>query len=301
MKEAFNVFDQNGDGFITVDELKTVLSSLGLKQGKTLEECRKMIIQVDVDGDGRVNYKEFRQMMKKVTQVIPFQAILYHPTSSSSKNCSFCSTAPRLNWISSSASKQTSSRIIFLKGFRFYTASSIKNFLKQNWRKAVNVNHHCQMQNNKTNQIAKRWLILRNSTIVFHLYFIELYLRSADTFLHLELTYDDVQRGLEHLLTLNPPTKIVNFRKSANTPYTPTKILHLELTYDDVQRGLEHLLTLNPPTKIVNFRKSANTPYTPTKITNHYKIAIPRETETTKQNCKYSLNHWTNYYKNAIP
>ncbi|EOA19331.1 hypothetical protein CARUB_v10003659mg [Capsella rubella] len=65
MKEAFNVFDRNGDGFITVDELKAVLSSLGLKQGKTLEDCRKMIMQVDVDGDGRVNYMEFRQMMKK--------------------------------------------------------------------------------------------------------------------------------------------------------------------------------------------------------------------------------------------
>ncbi|KAL1188377.1 Calmodulin-like protein 6 [Cardamine amara subsp. amara] len=65
MKEAFNVFDRNGDGFITVEELKAVLSSLGLKQGKTLEECRKMIMQVDVDGDGRVDYKEFRQMMKK--------------------------------------------------------------------------------------------------------------------------------------------------------------------------------------------------------------------------------------------
>jgi len=65
MKEAFNVFDRNGDGFISVDELKAVLSSLGLKQGKSLEDCRKMIIQVDVDGDGRVNFKEFRQMMKK--------------------------------------------------------------------------------------------------------------------------------------------------------------------------------------------------------------------------------------------
>ncbi|KAF8081744.1 hypothetical protein N665_0869s0024 [Sinapis alba] len=65
MKEAFNVFDRNGDGFITVDELKAVLSSLGLKQGKTLEECRKMIMQVDVDGDGRVDYMEFKQMMKK--------------------------------------------------------------------------------------------------------------------------------------------------------------------------------------------------------------------------------------------
>ncbi|VVB03231.1 unnamed protein product [Arabis nemorensis] len=64
MKEAFNVFDQDGDGFITVEELKSVMASLGLKQGKTLEGCKKMIMQVDADGDGRVNYKEFLQMMK---------------------------------------------------------------------------------------------------------------------------------------------------------------------------------------------------------------------------------------------
>ncbi|KAK7312403.1 hypothetical protein VNO77_36229 [Canavalia gladiata] len=64
MREAFNVFDQNGDGFITVDELRTVLASLGLKQGRTVEECKKMIMKVDVDGDGMVNYKEFKQMMK---------------------------------------------------------------------------------------------------------------------------------------------------------------------------------------------------------------------------------------------
>ncbi|KAL2332214.1 hypothetical protein Fmac_019795 [Flemingia macrophylla] len=64
MLEAFNVFDQNGDGFITVDELRTVLSSLGLKQGRTVEDCKKMIMKVDVDGDGMVDYKEFKQMMK---------------------------------------------------------------------------------------------------------------------------------------------------------------------------------------------------------------------------------------------
>ncbi|XP_057956998.1 calmodulin-like protein 7 [Malania oleifera] len=64
MREAFNVFDQNGDGFITVDELRSVLSSLGLKQGRTLEDCKKMIMKVDVDGDGRVNFKEFKQMMR---------------------------------------------------------------------------------------------------------------------------------------------------------------------------------------------------------------------------------------------
>lgn len=64
MLEAFNVFDQNRDGFISVDELRTVLASLGLHQGRSLEECRKMIVKVDIDGDGMVNFKEFRQMMK---------------------------------------------------------------------------------------------------------------------------------------------------------------------------------------------------------------------------------------------
>ncbi|RDX73463.1 Calmodulin-like protein 3, partial [Mucuna pruriens] len=64
MLEAFNVFDQNGDGFITGEELSEVLSSLGLKHGRTVEDCKKMIKKVDVDGDGMVNYKEFKKMMK---------------------------------------------------------------------------------------------------------------------------------------------------------------------------------------------------------------------------------------------
>lgn len=64
MREAFNVFDRNGDGYISVDELRSVLASLGLKQGRTFEDCKKMIMKVDVDGDGRVNFSEFREMMK---------------------------------------------------------------------------------------------------------------------------------------------------------------------------------------------------------------------------------------------
>ena len=64
MREAFNVFDQNGDGFITVDELRSVLASLGLKQGRTMEDCKRMIMKVDVDGDGMVNFIEFKEMMR---------------------------------------------------------------------------------------------------------------------------------------------------------------------------------------------------------------------------------------------
>ncbi|GMI79013.1 CALMODULIN LIKE 7, ROOT HAIR SPECIFIC 1 [Hibiscus trionum] len=38
MKEAFNVFDRNGDSYISMDELRSVLESLGLKQGKAMED-----------------------------------------------------------------------------------------------------------------------------------------------------------------------------------------------------------------------------------------------------------------------
>ncbi|KAM0030362.1 putative EF-hand domain-containing protein [Helianthus debilis subsp. tardiflorus] len=64
MMEAFNVFDQNRDGFIAVEELRSVLESLGLKQGKVVDDCRRMIMKVDVDGDGRVSFNEFKEMMR---------------------------------------------------------------------------------------------------------------------------------------------------------------------------------------------------------------------------------------------
>ncbi|KAG8071368.1 hypothetical protein GUJ93_ZPchr0006g43173 [Zizania palustris] len=55
MREAFGVFNQNGDGFITVDELRVVLASLGIEQDRTLDECSRMIGHVDRKGDGRVS------------------------------------------------------------------------------------------------------------------------------------------------------------------------------------------------------------------------------------------------------
>ncbi|XWS47138.1 hypothetical protein CRYUN_Cryun14cG0127500 [Craigia yunnanensis] len=64
MNEAFNMFDQNGDGFITIEELRSILVSLGLKQERTIKDCKRMIKKMDVNGDGMVNFKEFKQMMK---------------------------------------------------------------------------------------------------------------------------------------------------------------------------------------------------------------------------------------------
>ncbi|KAE8687898.1 hypothetical protein F3Y22_tig00111008pilonHSYRG00365 [Hibiscus syriacus] len=64
LKEAFDVFDRDKDGLITVEELGSVLSSLGLKEGDKVEDCREMIRKVDVNGDGMVDFDEFKTMMK---------------------------------------------------------------------------------------------------------------------------------------------------------------------------------------------------------------------------------------------
>ncbi|KAK1400051.1 calmodulin-like protein 3 [Heracleum sosnowskyi] len=71
LKEAFNVFDEDGDGVITVEELGMVLSSLGFKEGKLLESCKEMIRKVDVDGDGKINFDEFKTMMKAGSKFLP--------------------------------------------------------------------------------------------------------------------------------------------------------------------------------------------------------------------------------------
>ncbi|KAI3918141.1 hypothetical protein MKX01_041461 [Papaver californicum] len=62
IKDAFLVFDSDKNGFISPKELKQVLMSLGYYKC-TLSECSAMIKGVDKDGDGLVNFEEFRSMM----------------------------------------------------------------------------------------------------------------------------------------------------------------------------------------------------------------------------------------------
>lgn len=51
-KEAFSLFDRNGDGCITTGELGTVMRHLG--QDPTDEELKEMIDEIDQDGDGTI-------------------------------------------------------------------------------------------------------------------------------------------------------------------------------------------------------------------------------------------------------
>lgn len=64
MKEAFGVFDVNGDGFIDADELERVLSVLGYGEGFDPEKCKRMIRSFDENGDGRIDFVEFVKLME---------------------------------------------------------------------------------------------------------------------------------------------------------------------------------------------------------------------------------------------
>merc|ERR1712159_604920 len=56
LKEAFRVFDKDGNGFISAAELRHIMTNLGEKL--TDEEVDEMIREADVDGDGQINYEE---------------------------------------------------------------------------------------------------------------------------------------------------------------------------------------------------------------------------------------------------
>ncbi|URE12761.1 hypothetical protein MUK42_24323 [Musa troglodytarum] len=59
--ETFCLFDKDGDGSIAMEELSTVIKSLGLKPSQ--EELHGMISEVDVDGNGTIEFAEFLGLM----------------------------------------------------------------------------------------------------------------------------------------------------------------------------------------------------------------------------------------------
>ncbi|XP_063396802.1 EF-hand calcium-binding domain-containing protein 7-like isoform X2 [Mytilus trossulus] len=66
LMKAFRKIDINGDGYISLEELHKILTSKGEKKSKS--EVKKMIDEVDDNKDGRLDYKEFCQMVMSTTE-----------------------------------------------------------------------------------------------------------------------------------------------------------------------------------------------------------------------------------------
>ncbi|KAK7397304.1 hypothetical protein VNO78_18472 [Psophocarpus tetragonolobus] len=61
--EAFCLFDKDGDGCITVEELSTAIRSLD--ENPTVEELQIMMNEVDTDGSGTIEFGEFLNLMAR--------------------------------------------------------------------------------------------------------------------------------------------------------------------------------------------------------------------------------------------
>jgi len=61
LKEAFRVYDRDGAGFITTDQLREIIAELDPRLTK--EDLDGIIEEIDEDGSGTMDFDEFCQMM----------------------------------------------------------------------------------------------------------------------------------------------------------------------------------------------------------------------------------------------
>ena len=76
MIEAFSMFDLDGDGFITGDELRHMMTGMGEKL--THEEVDEIIKEADTNGDGKIDVDEFISMMTPANREMPPLAKTLH-------------------------------------------------------------------------------------------------------------------------------------------------------------------------------------------------------------------------------
>ncbi|KAH3731475.1 calmodulin D [Pelomyxa schiedti] len=62
LKNAFDIFDADHDGFITAEELKRGMAAMG--ETLTAADIKSMILDADMNDDGKIDFAEFCRMMK---------------------------------------------------------------------------------------------------------------------------------------------------------------------------------------------------------------------------------------------
>ena len=74
-KEAFSLFDEEGNGQLSNKLLITVLRALG--NNPTEEEVDFMIKEVDEDGSGTIEFDEFLQMMSNKMNSVNYEKVIW--------------------------------------------------------------------------------------------------------------------------------------------------------------------------------------------------------------------------------
>ncbi|MCJ1440326.1 MAG: hypothetical protein MMC23_000809 [Stictis urceolatum] len=62
-KETFSIFDKDGNGTISAEELGEIMRSLG--QHPTDSELRDIVDEADIDGNGTIDFNEFLHLMAR--------------------------------------------------------------------------------------------------------------------------------------------------------------------------------------------------------------------------------------------
>jgi len=77
LKEAFRLYDKEGNGYITTKVLKTILAELDSSLSD--EDLDGMIEEIDEDGSGTVDFDEFMEMMTGwvLTKIKPDTAFIF--------------------------------------------------------------------------------------------------------------------------------------------------------------------------------------------------------------------------------
>lgn len=61
LRDAFNIFDADGSGFIDRNEVRVLMKKLA--QDLTDEEIDSIMDEADMDGDGEISFEEFKAIM----------------------------------------------------------------------------------------------------------------------------------------------------------------------------------------------------------------------------------------------